>query len=196
MLINFRLHFSPGCHQSHQPACSKPARRPDSQRLHQRRRVWTALDLEDRFVAFVGVDRGSALEANFGLTGHPSEGYPRELQRGQTREFPGGQVEWGTDGTARVSYCGQDGRPHRLEVKNGQMLLDGNPRPQGNTGSIVRLETAQGPVSFAVGTSGPGTDHSVTRVALYPGDEQIATSPPGATEQLEYDGCRLRTTRP
>ncbi|MGE0492060.1 MAG: hypothetical protein AB7S38_22795 [Vulcanimicrobiota bacterium] len=195
MLINFRFCAIPLGHPPSRQACSQSARSPVGSGCQGRRRVHTALDLEDRFVAFVAVERGAALAANFGLDGGQPKNYPRELQRGQISEFPGGQVEWAPDGTARINYCGTDGRPHRLEVKNGQMLMDGMPRPQGNTGSIVRLETAEGPVSFAVGTSGPGTDRSVTRVALYPADEQIATSPPGATENLSYDGRRV-TTRP
>lgn len=195
MLINFRFYPNPVGHAPSRQLAAQSACSPVASGCQGRRRVHTALDLEDRFVAFVAVERGAALAANFGIQAGQPKNYPRELQRGQVREFPGGQVEWAPDGTARVSYCGKDGRPHQLEVKNGQMLIDGKPRPQGNTGSIVRLETAEGPVSFAVGTSGPGTDRSVTRVALYPADEQIATSPPGATENLNYDGRRV-TTRP
>lgn len=121
------------------------------------------------FLAFQSREAGDALMGAWTCLLDRFRGV-HELGRGQSL------------GPARVDQAG--GLHTRgLSVENGQLRLPGGQTiPFGNTGVIVRLPDG---TKVAVGRQG---DQAVRWVVAGEG-EDIPTSPPGATNVFELDGC-------
>lgn len=126
-------------------------------------------DMAMFFVAFRSREAGDALMGAWACLLDRFRGV-HELGRGESL------------GPARVDQAG--GLHTRgLSVENGQLRLPGGQTiPFGNTGVIVRLPDG---TKVAVGRQG---DQAVRWVVAGEG-EDIPTSPPGATNVFELDGC-------
>ncbi len=177
-----------------QPGRAKPRQQPRCcQPGHQGRCRAAREDLDQGLRAFLtglglglaGSDScGCLSEALLEWAQDPPLNYPGELQKGETKAFPGqGQVSW-TGRTARASFTDPQGRPQQLTVEGNQLRIGNKTIHLRKTGAIVSLQTSDGPVQFVVGSQGHGANREISRVAVYGPGEQIQTSPPGATEHL------------